>query len=1791
MGFSGEDSIGLQADVLLDFTQTTNNINDFVASMREFDDAFGNIDDRIRTLRNSLSSLSGDNGVLSANTLRDRIEQQVNLALQSEVIFEKMGNKPINIKKDTLNNIYSKVNSELNAVMLQQAESIKIEIDPSYRNNAIPLGSQQMGALNKEIANLIKTQVSNMTESFKKGQSGQALSDDALNNVALEVSKTSVRSIVASIKRQIMPIILNPTVDIQEQTLQFTDKDINRLREEIYNRIKDSLRIDLKDTDANMSSSLNSIAKTIDKEVLNYTKSIKDGIQTIDPSATRVSLTDMSQRVQRMMAKSMGISLEELQTESPRLKYSDVMGAEMQRQVSALDKVVTDKLSKGMSSISKNIKERLNEVNITDSKEVGTLQQHIIRELTKINNQIVNKVRETVDMQFQALRQSVDSVNVEPSQLKREAKLRSIANGGSRQVNNYSTTNIINNQRSTDSYAGDPYARRDNYYNGFGLEGAITNTVRHIIAGSMVGAPMMAVYSALESFKTVQEEQLKVMQNMALKDEYRTDGNTNWGKVQVDSTSLMSNVRGLSNFYALEYSQMAQVAAIASRLTEDKQGAQQFTDQAAKIYRLDNESDLVGTIAPGLEAIMAQFGLSVWELDNVVKAFAVATNKTKATSDDIIKAMMRSGSALNSSGVTAEQAIALNAIMIQRSGLSGENIGNALKTVAARASMPSVVNGLAGKGIDVYKTNEMGLREKKSLIEILQDIAKISNGQYTGGDETAKMLLDIGGGYQYSKIMPVLQDMVKDGGSQLNFDKIMVDIESMTDERLATMLTKTMESPTVIMQRSGISVTNALTSILDEMSPEIIRLSRNITNLSGAVEDNADKIAAVINILVDALVGFAGLQGIKYIGSKTGYAEKKAQADLMQGYMGGTYLRNNPMIAGLDEKSNTGRRYGGVDFVATHMLRKDDEGKKIADTMRSKQFYNLAINNSMLRGYMEELAALNDTRRRELRRYVQDFGEAESIADVFAIMDESRGYRRNKTQNTNDIISRADKSIEFINSKQSLEVFSKEFAYELSDAIRMASLGDDRTNGVATKYLNMDDSKRNNFNTYLATNVKEGGFEVTDFETLSAKMDEYQERNKKMVRTNRDSMDSFYDLRKSVYFVADEMENGAKKGRSSFMKFLDDIPSKSRAAAGAIKTLSASFASISWQLAALAAVGDVITTLSSNALLTDSQKEIEEFRTKNNKDTDKGMKYLDAMDKNVFEKDFLSGSVSAFWDTGIFLLSDLYGRGFNIFTGTKSKEVATDDIFKLNTWATEKYGGSTIIGALANANKQAKKADPNARELTYQDLGKMYLDETGKTQKLTELEQKNFLEEYKKSAVAEAEAETRRLKEQAAKDAWSKEARARGELEYFTSDAINESISSDTSTIQAEQNANQLKSLINGYKSDSAEYMKIRIDAIKKEQKLYKDWITDFKEYVAMLDSGLIELENAGKRYKLDENGNMIKKDDGTYEETSEYTIQKEAAESNRTRLNDLQKEFQPKIDELELEKNKLVIDTAVASVNKEVSRISSLRNYRDTLDSLSMDTTSRNYLDSKLINAQDSIRAMKEQLAIFKDEIKGQLDPDDKITDAITSLEQQIASAQVEVKNLRLQRLTSWKEPFNDKLEYVDIKYLQKQVALGGVSSDSPILQNLRISEYNDRLAIITSELAGRRKELSSANNEEEINQINKDIRDLTKQSLQTQISIQQELKNISGGTFNLPDGVRALTEFDYMASKSTHSNFSIQSGDMYVNVTLPNVTSNMSSQELASIGATLGKGIAQGRNVQLRNQLSGNPYAYRTY
>ncbi|MCY8368991.1 hypothetical protein MOD02_21045 [Bacillus spizizenii] len=294
---------------------------------------------------------------------------------------------------------------------------------------------------------------------------------------------------------------------------------------------------------------------------------------------------------------------------------------------------------------------------------------------------------------------------------------------------------------------------------------------------------------------------------------------------------------------------------------------------------------------------------------------------------------------------------------------------------------------------------------------------------------------------------------------------------------------------------------------------------------------------------------------------------------------------------------------------------------------------------------------------------------------------------------------------------------------------------------------------------------------------------------------------------------------------------------------------------------------------------------------------------------------------------------------------------------------------------------------------------------------------------------------------------------------------------------------------------------------------------------------------------------------------------------------------------ELALEEQRTKVDGYLTIMQNNVSRSSAQKQYMDTLNSISMNTDTPQFYDAQIGNNQSLISSLQSELSNL--EAQNMADPDNKLGDAMQSLRQQIASAQLEVKNLRLQRLQAWKNPFNNSMDDMEIKYMQERVNLGpGVSDDSFLARDLRIRELQERKSLVDKTLAQRRADLGNySKGSSEYEQVMKDIRDLTKQSLQAQLGIHQELKSQMGGTFNLPDGVSAMSQYDYMARKGSHSNFTVQSGDMYVNITLPNVTDKTGSKQLSDLGRSLGRGLADGRSQALRTQLNSGPLGYRSF
>lgn len=102
--------------------------------------------------------------------------------------------------------------------------------------------------------------------------------------------------------------------------------------------------------------------------------------------------------------------------------------------------------------------------------------------------------------------------------------------------------------------------------------------------------------------------------------------------------------------------------------------------------------------------------------------------------------------------------------------------------------------------------------------------------------------------------------------------------------------------------------------------------------------------------------------------------------------------------------------------------------------------------------------------------------------------------------------------------------------------------------------------------------------------------------------------------------------------------------------------------------------------------------------------------------------------------------------------------------------------------------------------------------------------------------------------------------------------------------------------------------------------------------------------------------------------------------------------------------------------------------------------------------------------------------------------------------------------------------------------------------------------------------------------------QSLQAQLGLWAGMESLAG-TFHMPGGVTELTQNEYLTRTNVQPSYTINSGDVVVHVTLPNVTNNVSPTQLETIGKRLGRGLQNGRVGSLRDQLLMNPTtAYRS-
>lgn len=236
--------MGIGADVVLEFSKSIANIQAFGEQMEMLDTRFGRLDQRIDSMKNSLSALSSQTSRASGSNLRKQIEQELNNMVSANgVVLSSIGTAPLKVKQDTVRHLFARVDAELNRAILKQVGNIHVKIDPSHNNGTIPIGKDEFDELNKEIARLVKTQVKNLVDSVRKN-GGDMINKDSLTGLELDISKGTVKQILLSIKNQLLPILLNPDVSVDGSALKITQRDLSQMMTKVKAKVRDALDFD-----------------------------------------------------------------------------------------------------------------------------------------------------------------------------------------------------------------------------------------------------------------------------------------------------------------------------------------------------------------------------------------------------------------------------------------------------------------------------------------------------------------------------------------------------------------------------------------------------------------------------------------------------------------------------------------------------------------------------------------------------------------------------------------------------------------------------------------------------------------------------------------------------------------------------------------------------------------------------------------------------------------------------------------------------------------------------------------------------------------------------------------------------------------------------------------------------------------------------------------------------------------------------------------------------------------------------------------------------------------------------------------------------------------------------------------------------------------------------------------------------------------------------------------------------------------------------------------------------------
>lgn len=129
----------------------------------------------------------------------------------------------------------------------------------------------------------------------------------------------------------------------------------------------------------------------------------------------------------------------------------------------------------------------------------------------------------------------------------------------------------------------------------------------------------------------------------------------------------------------------------------------------------------------GLIAIMQQFGYEAEDLTYIIDVLNKTADKSAVDTQELLVALEKTGSYAKASNLTLEQTVALITAISEATAASGQNIGNALKSLFAYSSKDSALDVFASLSTDSAKVVEEYRRGAASILDVWRQLSEEIN--------------------------------------------------------------------------------------------------------------------------------------------------------------------------------------------------------------------------------------------------------------------------------------------------------------------------------------------------------------------------------------------------------------------------------------------------------------------------------------------------------------------------------------------------------------------------------------------------------------------------------------------------------------------------------------------------------------------------------------------------------------------------------------------------------------------------------------------------------------------------------------------------------------------------------------------------------------------------------------------------------------------------------------------------------------------------------------------------------